>query len=503
MTDEHYYFRIAKYSLWNTIGILASVIRSVFVSFFIAYLVSPFEYGVYNYMLALSSLYVVIAGFGTIPLIPKFIAEEKDTKSKYKILCILITSISKRSIFLSLIYFIFIYFAADNGILIKEIIDAYPILFFIHIILFTLAIFQSALYGFFYFKDFNISLVLSNLMFILSLLLLVLTKSEINYVLLLLITVSSYLIQILYIVLRNWTIIRELFSKCISLFNQIDRYETLVKKAKKLSLAVYTNQVADQIVWQKSELFFLGYYGYSASLGLYSFAYNIAGFSFSFIPRIFSGFFMPLFSELKLKEKHSIISTIFEDFTKGIIGLSAVIGVFMILIFKFIFLVSFPLYSESLLIIPIILYGFIINSAGVLGSALFHAYDLSWKATKITTLGALLNIFLDVLLIPKYAHIGAALANTISQVFIMVLATYVLIKKINIHYPIKSVIIYSVTYVIYSYTIVLLVDIYTLNVYIFLTIAIILLIFILFVYFDNSTFIKNFVRGLIGGAASK
>jgi O-antigen/teichoic acid export membrane protein len=86
-----------------------------------------------------------------------------------------------------------------------------------------------------------------------------------------------------------------------------------------------------------------------------------------------------------------------------------------------------------------------------IGNSLPFYYEKQNFVINIGIIAGVINIILDFMLIPKQGAIGAAIANTVSQVFFSFLAFIYNIKQFNIKYPIKDMVsITIICFVLFS-----------------------------------------------------
>lgn len=171
------------------------------------------------------------------------------------------------------------------------------------------------------------------------------------------------------------------------------------------------------VVWQRSEVFFLGKFQPVSETGFYSLAYGIIEKVQVFLPSIFAGVLMPAISELYGKQQIDSIRKVYFLSTRYLLFLTLPITVEIICVSKQIIPI---LYGKAYLpMIPVLNILLISGCFAIIASAGFSVlYGIENQnfLLKWTLLMTFVNLALDLILIPKFAAVGAALANSITQI---------------------------------------------------------------------------------------
>jgi len=226
------------------------------------------------------------------------------------------------------------------------------------------------------------------------------------------------------------------------------------------------------IVWDKSELFFLGIYSNNQQIAIYSLAYSLA----LYITLIFSPLITVInntTAELIGTKQQDKLHFLSQHLTKylGIIVIPISI-LFIMYINKIILLFYGQDFISAGIIFPLVIFSQIVP---LIFNPVSTIPSLSNDIRKIVYIGfaaALLNITLDLLLIPPFQALGATIANSFAQLLGMILA-FVLIRKYKLKFFTKYFI-----------------HVLVINLLFFLTLVIIRLLFhqlILQIVFDLST----------------
>lgn len=175
------------------------------------------------------------------------------------------------------------------------------------------------------------------------------------------------------------------------------------------------------ILATKTDIIFIGLYLTSKDIGLYSSALVIAS-SLVFIGTAFEYIFLPVVSELFAEKKLSDLKILFKSASKWMFMSILIILLYIILFPKEIITLIYGVeYSEGFLALIILAFGISMNAfTGLTGNILIGGGHTRLNLITIV-IGAIVNISLDILLIPIYGFIGAAIAisaaNSASNIF--------------------------------------------------------------------------------------
>ena len=184
-----------------------------------------------------------------------------------------------------------------------------------------------------------------------------------------------------------------------------------------------------QTVFNSIDLIMLSLMAGDTATGFYSVAVRLTG-SFGFLPSVFTGAFLPVISRQAKTDQNAFVDT-FKPYFKYlfIIGLSLAI-VLSVLSEKWIVLLfgtSFKPARPTLVALAIAL---MITFANWSISNAIVALDKEKAMLKVFSLCAGFNILLNLLLIPKFQHNGAAWATVASQILLLLLQLATLGKNL-------------------------------------------------------------------------
>jgi O-antigen/teichoic acid export membrane protein len=195
----------------------------------------------------------------------------------------------------------------------------------------------------------------------------------------------------------------------------------------------------DSIVWQRSEVFFLGKLASQAETGFYSLAYNLASMTLGFLPGAFISVLFPAISELHGSNNKDEIRRIFLNATRFVM-------IFCIPVCLIGIAVSKPLvrllYGEAYLpVAPVLNLLMLSTCVGLIcspASSAIYGTEKQGIILKVGLVTSALNICLDLALIPSFGAVGAALANACAQVVAVVISTHLFCTWLEISFPFRD-----------------------------------------------------------------
>lgn len=187
------------------------------------------------------------------------------------------------------------------------------------------------------------------------------------------------------------------------------------------------------LIMQWTDTIMLGYFNTAKEVGIYNAAIPLAWLLFFFSSNIRTLFF-PVLSELYAQNDTKTFKSVYTSITKWILMINSIIFVFLIVFSKQI--ISF-LFGKAYVNDQVLIFGysfaisalvlFVIGSGTIIAEFLSPAKEilLVLKKTKLiflnTTIGSILNIIFNFILIPLYGMIGAAIATGFSYLIIFTL----------------------------------------------------------------------------------
>lgn len=187
----------------------------------------------------------------------------------------------------------------------------------------------------------------------------------------------------------------------------------------------------DAVVWQRSEVFFLAYFRSRAEVAFYDIAYMIVGVAMRVLPEKLADILFPVLSGLEGTGDAEKAGLLYQRSTRLLFAIAACVAAgvfvyapsFVLLVYGDVYLPATSAIRIFCLASPIII---------IARATAYVLYSAGWQRFNVglSAAAAGVNLILDVLLIPSGGIVGAALANSITQLLsVAFLVTYVLRRK--------------------------------------------------------------------------
>jgi O-antigen/teichoic acid export membrane protein len=440
MKENNYIKNILKNISNNFIGQLIVSILAFISSIVFARVMGPQNYGIYSYMIWLMGTLSVVLSLGFPTTITKFLPEYYYNENKLKARKFYFNILKYMSIFLFITVIIMSTSIPWWAKLLKKGTGSDKILILITVVSVIPSVLLSyitnavqALRAFKLNAKIN---VISQIALIMINIVIIFTTKSIRLLIISLTVTNLYQIYIYNKLINKRLRSEEEKSKLDLSFDN----SRIIKYTKKM----YINIIWQQVVWTKSEIFFLGIYSDAKVIGLY----NLASGLNAIINSVFNPIMNVLvnhFSELVAKKEKRLLNKIIYKSTKYF-AIILIPGFFIIyVLFNDILLLIYShKYNGVFLVFIILLLPNIVSFVLGVGNSLPFYYEKQNFVINIGIIAGVINIILDLMLIPKQGAIGAAIANTVSQVFFSVLAFVYNIKQFNIKYPIKDMVLITI-----------------------------------------------------------
>jgi O-antigen/teichoic acid export membrane protein len=192
----------------------------------------------------------------------------------------------------------------------------------------------------------------------------------------------------------------------------------------------------DMIIWQRSEVFFLGVWASPEAVGFYALAFMLSTSLFGLLPSSFTTSLLPVISEKYGGSSEESIRKIYHTATRYLLYLTFFLATLGItLASPLIGLFFGENYLPSVNIFRLILITSCFGTVAGVASTTLYATEHQRKMVKLVGFTAILNLLLDLSLIPLWGLYGAVIANGISQ-FTVSLGTFLILKKaLGCHFP--------------------------------------------------------------------
>jgi O-antigen/teichoic acid export membrane protein len=204
---------------------------------------------------------------------------------------------------------------------------------------------------------------------------------------------------------------------------------------------MYINIIWQQIVWTRSEFFFLGLYSGSKAVAIYGLAFSLNA--------IINTVFAPIMNVL-VNHFSELVSRKEDEFLRFLIFYSTkYFNLFLIPIFYIALTFYKPIltlvYSNTYRgvgeIFPLLFFATLFSVVMSVGNSIPFYYEKQKFIIAMGLVAGVLNIALDMTLIPKQGYLGAAIANMVSQILFTLIAFIYNIKSFEIKYPNKFLVV--------------------------------------------------------------
>ncbi|RMD91122.1 MAG: flippase [Calditrichaeota bacterium] len=181
--------------------------------------------------------------------------------------------------------------------------------------------------------------------------------------------------------------------------------------------------IALPIINYRFDSILLGLFSGQKATGIYNAAYVLI-LNFIIIQQIAGRLLLPLLAKVQEQQK-----TAFEEFYQDVIKLLVVIALFAVLLVEgfgkeIIITIYGSEYLESVLCLKILIFAVIFMFASHVLSTALIALNQEKKVIKAWTVTVLMNIVLNMVLIPSYSYLGASIATVISEITLFAVNYY-------------------------------------------------------------------------------
>ncbi len=420
------------FSIFNT---FLALVTSLFMSRFVARSLGPADLGIYHQVLWFAGILGTLIGFGLISTATRFVAKYQGEGNQDAsreavryilkieiIICLIVTGTA--SIFASEI--------ADYWFSPKQ--SFFFFLSFLGLIPGVItAVFSASIAGIQKFKYFTIhSLVFAPFTFGAKCYVLFVSDWGIT---------GLIWVNIVFSALSVLFYMKALQNSGFSLFKKSKHLPAEDKKQiRKYGLSVFSIEISNTVIWNKSEMFFLGRFCDSVQISFYGLSFNIVNKMTTMFSGIIWKTLFPIISELHGAKDKKNTAKAYELASRYLAFISFPIGVAgIVLAYTFIVFWYGRDYAEMKTVMQILFLTTAIGAVGSAQGAVIYGTGRQ-KATFIAgwTL-AVLNIIMNIFLIRKYGALGAAVSNGTVQVLGILTGIFYVRIWMNIKYPFKSV----------------------------------------------------------------
>lgn len=211
--------------------------------------------------------------------------------------------------------------------------------------------------------------------------------------------------------------------------------QDIFRRIRKFSITISYILLLDTIVWQRSEVLFLKWYSTLPQIAFYTLAFSIAT-KLSEVSGTFSSTLLPLYSESFGRNGLRDIGQVYVRALKYLQMVMVFPCMLAAAICKpLVELLYGSSYGAVVLPLQLLLVSLAITSIGVVGSPLLVGTEKQSFIAKYGTFVAVLNLVMDLILIPQHGALGAAIANCTAQIVGVLGGTIYVIRYARTKFP--------------------------------------------------------------------
>lgn len=407
--------RIAKNTTVLFISQIIMYVIGLFITIYMANYLGPLGWGIINTALSLTAIFSVFTDLGLGTLTIREVSRDKSLTNKY-------------TANIAVIKFILAFFTFFLVFLTVHIIhysqEEISVIYFI-----TVSVILSSFSGMFYsiFQAYekmeiqSLAVILNSILMLIGVIVVILYRLDVlAFALLYLVSSVIILIYALGVYIMKFRLPKI----------EIDYnfWQTAIMAALPLSLVSIFSLIAFRI-----DTVLLSILKTSVEVGYYSASYRLME-VLLFIPSVFSAAIFPVFSTFFVSSKDSLKYAYKKSF-KYLTILSLPLTVGVTLLAPQIILFIYPKYTPSILILQILIWTIPITFLNYIFGTIMPAMNRQKSLLKVTFITMIVNISLNLIFIPLYSYIGAAVVTVISETLAFSLCLYILSKsfcKVNL-----------------------------------------------------------------------
>lgn len=262
----------------------------------------------------------------------------------------------------------------------------------------------------------------------------ILSISSIIFLVVLKMNVTGYLLS--YVIANVFSIIYILLNSDVSIRRNIKEKvdQKLLREVIVYSIPMVINSISFWIT-NASDRIMLNYMTNISVVGLYAVASKIPTIISTFTGIFNQAWLISSINEYEGDRDERFYSQTFKYYC----GISILLCSIMILFLRYFMKIYVsPEYYVAWKYSSILIVSAVFSGVSAFLNSIFYAYKEIGKSTISTFVGAILNIFLNIILIPKYSIYGAAIATLISWMYITIERLFLLNKflKLKIEYKV-------------------------------------------------------------------
>jgi O-antigen/teichoic acid export membrane protein len=407
-----------KTILKGSILVIFGVFLSKLFGYFFRLVVSrtgPTEYGLLSLGMAISGFIVTIAlvgmNYGVVRYVAYYLGKKDPARIKGTITSALRITVPISLILGALLFFfadfisLKIFNEPDLGIILKVFAFIIPLDVTKRIILIAIRAFQKLKY-----EVYSRDLIEGSFKVILGVILVSLGYKAFG-------AAIAYLLALLFALIAAFYFLeKKVFPIFKTKIQSIKNYKDLLEYSWPMMFSEVLNLL---LLW--TDTFMLGFFSVAALVGIYNAAVPTAQLMF-LIPLSIATLFFPVFIELYSKGEKANFEKSFKITNKWVYMVNLLALAMFILFPKIILTILFPdNYVDGYLVLVILAIAYFISSLAMTSKLVLATMKKTRFIFSVVLIGAILNIILNIILIPKYSILGASIATAISTILVAIL----------------------------------------------------------------------------------
>jgi O-antigen/teichoic acid export membrane protein len=419
-------------TVWRTLQVIAEVVSQFFIFFFVAKWLEPQDFGLYSLVTAIVYFFRIFSDFGFSKSGSKYLAEHFARGEKGHPKSIILGSLILSALFLSVVCLLYLASAGligrieQNHELTSLIRFSAPLLLFMTLWLLLDGLYRGA-------RSIRALAVIDISCKLLQVGSLVLFVGFFDY------GVKGAIagLTIGYL----WFAVAGLFFLVKWIYRPLEEKTVLRPAMKKVLSYGFTNGLMALAIYcyTRVDLLILGYFHDAGEVGKYNFANGIINLPFFFLAA-YTAVVAPVITKEHTLENSAALQRVF---TRSV-SLTAYL---MIVLSAGIFFLSgpaihtlFPKYEHSILLLKILAFSLLLRGLGqVAGHAFLVPTGNASVNTRILVVGAVLNTFLDLILIPPFGALGSVIVTMIVHTLTNLACVILTVKKLNLRIDFRGI----------------------------------------------------------------
>ncbi len=434
MSGNNHGSRLIRNSLFNLFNNLVMMAMTWVISIWVARQLGPENYGIFSMALWVTGVFSWVIGLGLIHAVTKFVSEQTGAGNHVEAGRV-VAFVMRIEILLSVIVTVVLCFFASP---IADFFFSPKESFFFFLAFLGLlpgavtAVLSATIEGIQKFGYFTVaSLLISPLSFAAKIIALLMHTGITGQLVVML--VFSFVNVLFY-----WIVLNKVGMK-FSLISPSPE-KSLLKRIARYNSSVMTITLVDKVVWDKSENFFLGRLCNACEIAYYNLGFNVAQRFTSILPATFWRVLFPAMSGYFGSSDETKMRRLFFLSTRYIAFAAIPLAIAgAMLSWDIVSLLYGHPYAGAKPVLQIMFLISIATSLAQPGAAILYGYERQSFIYKLGFIMALVNITLDICLIPRFGAFGAVICYSITTVIGTSIGTTWTCRMMKLPFPFVSV----------------------------------------------------------------